>query len=169
WNTPATPDASWNAYWPGVLDGREVRGPSLLCPAAAEASPDPTRKGYGTTSSAWSGKYTSVGTAVHLNQATYRDSSYGFNRYLTAGGGFGPDGTTTTTQITAAKSLTDVPVFFDCAYADVRPVNGSEDVPVKAPPNLRGDQVTAASPDHWKFLLARHGRGVNVYFADGST
>jgi len=169
WNSPATPEAAWNAYWPGVLDAQDVHGPSLLCPAAAEPSPDPTRRGYGTAAAAWSGRYASVATVVHLNAPTYRDSSYGFNRYLTAGGAFGPDPAVPTTQVSVARSLTDVPVFFDCAYADAQPVNGSEAAPVKAPPNLRGDQVTVASAEHWKFLLARHGRGINVAFADGST
>ena len=28
--------------------------------------------------------------------------------------------------------------------------------------------VNAGSPAHWRFLLARHGRGINVCFADGS-
>jgi prepilin-type processing-associated H-X9-DG protein len=23
-------------------------------------------------------------------------------------------------------------------------------------------------PDHWKFLIARHGRGINAFFIDGS-
>lgn len=169
WNSPATPEASWNAYWPGVLDGQGVRGPSLLCPAAADASPDATRRGYGTASSAWTGRFMSAGTTVRLNATTYRDGSYGFNRYLTAGSVFGPDPSVPTTHVTAARSLTDVPVFFDSVFYDAQPANGSDAAPVKAPPNLRGDQVTAASAEHWRFLLARHGRGVNVAFADGST
>ena len=27
--------------------------------------------------------------------------------------------------------------------------------------------ITPASPEQWKFLIARHGRGVNVAMADG--
>jgi prepilin-type processing-associated H-X9-DG protein len=56
----------------------------------------------------------------------------------------------------------------DCAYVDVLPLNGTVDVPVPAPPNLRGTTITAGTPEHWSFLLSRHGRGVNVYMGDGS-
>jgi prepilin-type processing-associated H-X9-DG protein len=36
------------------------------------------------------------------------------------------------------------------------------------PPNLRGDPWPAGALDHWKLLLARHGRGINVAMVDGS-
>jgi prepilin-type processing-associated H-X9-DG protein len=41
-----------------------------------------------------------------------------------------------------------------------------DEVP-KPPPNLRGDNLID-KPQHWRFLLGRHGRGVNVSLADGS-
>ena len=40
--------------------------------------------------------------------------------------------------------------------------------PADPPPNLRGGDLPANSPEHWRFLIARHGRGVNVAMGDGS-
>ena len=60
-----------------------------------------------------------------------------------------------------------MPALFDCAYADARPDNAIEGVSEKIPPNLQGDGLTVGSPEQWRFLLARHGRGINVCMADG--
>jgi prepilin-type N-terminal cleavage/methylation domain-containing protein/prepilin-type processing-associated H-X9-DG protein len=166
WYPPDWQSQAWDLYWPGVLDAGHVRGPTLLCPAAGEPSQNEQNLGYGNASLAWTGRFFPAGTVLRLNETTYRDGSYGYNRYLTAEGGFGMG--TLANKITAAKCLTDLPVFLDCANADVRPVNGTERSPVESPPNLRGDRITIYTPDHWNFLLARHGRGVNVCMADGS-
>jgi len=165
WYSTDPQSQAWDQYWPGVLDASAVRGPALLCPAAREPSENQLSFGYGNVSHAWTGRFCDVGTVVRLNETTYRDSSYGYNRYLTAGGGFAGD--TAANKLTAARDLPDLPVFFDCADADVAPINGSDQSPVRPPPNLRGDRITVNTPDHWNFLLARHGRGVNVCMADG--
>ena len=34
--------------------------------------------------------------------------------------------------------------------------------------DLRGDGFPLSGADHWRFLIARHGRAINVAFADGS-
>ena len=47
------------------------------------------------------------------------------------------------------------------------PDNGTETSPPSMPGNLRG-AATIFSPDHFRFLMARHGRGINVALADGS-
>jgi prepilin-type processing-associated H-X9-DG protein len=39
---------------------------------------------------------------------------------------------------------------------------------VQSPSNLDGDSLPANAPEHWRFLIARHGRAVNAFFADGS-
>jgi prepilin-type processing-associated H-X9-DG protein len=166
WYNPDPQTMAWDLYWPGVLDARQVRGPTLLCPAASEPSDNEAIGGYGNATLAWTGRFSSAGTVVRLNEVTYRDSSYGYNRYLTAGGGFAAD--MRACSISSAKSISDLPVFLDCAAPDVRPLNGTEKSPPESPPNLRGDQITLYTPDHWNFLLARHGRGVNVFMADGS-
>ena len=178
WSTPMTPDRAWRGYWPGILDAYDVRGDTLLCPAAEEAipfsQPLPFR-GFGNFSYAWNGKFLTNGSVVRFNASTYRSSSYGYNRYLTAyssaeptlsGGGFGPDGKAT--RINAVRCPGDVPVFFDAVFADAAPSNGTADEPMPSPPNLRWENVPPGAPDHWRFLIARHGRGINAYFADGS-
>jgi prepilin-type processing-associated H-X9-DG protein len=166
WRSVSPPDLAYNAYWPGILDSYAVRGDVLLCPSANEPTPNTTSQGYGSLIYAWNGKFTSNGTAIRLNGTNYRTGSYGFNRYLTAAGGFGDDGLAT--KITAVRRTSEVPLFFDCGFVDARPPNGSEMEPAPAPPNLSGDTLTAGSPEHWNFLLSRHGNGINVAFADGS-
>ena len=166
WQTPTTPDSAWKGYWIGIIEsGGGVRRESLLCPNASEASTNAVARGYGSATTAWTGRYTAAGTAICFNATTYRDASYGYNRYLTAGGGFGFDGKAT--HATAIENLADVPVFFDCAFADARPPNGDATAPVEPPPDLRGATLRPGQPEHWKFLLARHGRGVNVCMGDG--
>jgi prepilin-type processing-associated H-X9-DG protein/prepilin-type N-terminal cleavage/methylation domain-containing protein len=158
WNTPKTPDVAWDGYWLGVADRYEVRGDSLLCPAATE--PSKQKQGYGNRSLAWNGEQGSNGSPIRLNPTTFRVGSYGFNRYLTTQD---PQ----VTRITSLSSLTEVPVFFDCAWVDAQPIEQDPSFPVDSPPDLSGN-ITAGSPDHWRFLLTRHGRGINVVFADGS-
>jgi prepilin-type N-terminal cleavage/methylation domain-containing protein/prepilin-type processing-associated H-X9-DG protein len=166
WYMPATPDVAWRLYWPAVLENYRVRGETLLCSAANQPIPFSQNKGMGSVNYAWTGKYDST-SVIRFNSATYRVGSYGFNRYLTAGGGFGPDGAAR--RITAVKSTHRVPVFMDSIWPDFIPLNWSDTgEPVQAPPNLRGDGLPLGAPDHWKFLIARHGRGVNAVMADGS-
>jgi prepilin-type processing-associated H-X9-DG protein len=165
WYSPDNPDGAWNGYWTGAMDHYRVGGNSLLCPSAAETTPTDATHGYGTALHAWTGRYEDNGTAVKHDANRYRQSSYGFNRYLTSTGGFG---TSVGTYLAEVRNAGNVPVFVDCVYADVRPANGSPAQPVEAPPHLRGDGLTRGAQQHWKFLIARHGRGVNVAFADGS-
>jgi prepilin-type processing-associated H-X9-DG protein len=158
------PDRGWRSYWLAALEEYKVRGKTLLCPAADTAIPFNNNKGFGNVNYAWSGKYQSNGTPVRFNASIYRDSSYGFNNYLTAGGGFGND--MKASQVTAVKTPWDVPVFMDATFMDFRPDNGSPNAKVAPPTNLRGDSLPLQS--HWRFMLARHGRAVNAYFVDGS-
>jgi prepilin-type N-terminal cleavage/methylation domain-containing protein/prepilin-type processing-associated H-X9-DG protein len=164
-NTPSTPDIAWNGYWTGALDANGVKGEVLLCPSADEPIDVPQKRGYGNAAHAWTGKYASNGSGIRASQTVYRDGSYGYNRYLTAGA-FNEDGTIT--SISQVRNLSDVPLFMDCAYADVRPDNGSDAAPVTPPPNLHGGGVAPGAPEHWKVLLARHRRGINAAMADGS-
>jgi prepilin-type N-terminal cleavage/methylation domain-containing protein/prepilin-type processing-associated H-X9-DG protein len=165
WYTPSTPDIAWHGYWPGILDASGVRNNALLCPGTHQISSDAVNRGYGNVDTAWNGKYASPGSAIKLNDTTFRSGSYGFNRYLTYGGGFSEE--TLSNRITTASLLTQVPLFFDCSYVDAAPDNGSPTKPVQMPPDLRG-AVNLSSPEHFRFLLARHGRGINLCFADGS-
>src|SRR5215213_3728035 len=88
WYTPATPDVAWRGYWPGIVDANGVRGEGLLCPAAREeASAD--NGGFGSVNRAWTGRYAANGSVIRRTDTSYRSGSYGYNRYLTAGGAFG--------------------------------------------------------------------------------
>jgi prepilin-type processing-associated H-X9-DG protein/prepilin-type N-terminal cleavage/methylation domain-containing protein len=157
----ATQDSAWYGYWTGILDRYEVRGESLLCAAAAEEAESGPNALFGNVGRAWTGKYTRNGTALRFNNSTYRTSSYGYNGYLVFGERFGA-------CVGGVKPASNVPAFYDAAYPDARPDNYSESFPAPPPPNLRGDQLGMSSDEHWRFLLARHGRGINVCMADGS-
>jgi prepilin-type N-terminal cleavage/methylation domain-containing protein/prepilin-type processing-associated H-X9-DG protein len=161
---PAQPERAYRGYWTGMLDDYKVGGNAVLCPAADEPIPFKQIKGYGNVNYAWTGKYESNGSVARFNESTFRESSYGYNQYLTAGGGYGVD--QKATKLASVKNQSEVPVFLDATYLDFKPHNGSPISPAPPPPNLRGDSFP--EHDHWKFLIARHGRGVNAYFVDGS-
>ena len=167
----ATPDIPWRGYWLGILETYKVSGDSLLCPTAADVIPfKQINNGFGNSEYAWTGKYLSGGSPIKFNATLYRDGSYGFNRYLTAGGipsgGFGHDGKAE--RINAVRDLSNVPVVLDAVFFDFAPQNGIEVAPALPPPNLRGDKIPFSHPDQWRFLIARHKRGVNGLLADGS-
>ena len=166
WSTPGTPDIAWQAYWPGILDRNNVRGESLLCPTAREPIPFNQNGGFGNVHNAWNGKFQSFGSVLRFNIPTFRIGSYGYNRSLTVGGRFTSDGHLC--RVTSVKPLSDVPLFFDCVFADALPSNGSETAPVSSPPNLTGANLPSTAPEHWRFMINRHGKGINVCMADGS-
>lgn len=163
WHTPATPDVAWHAYWPGIMERAGVKDNVLLCPSAAEPTGIAASRGYGDASHCWSGQFASNGSVVRFSDTIWRNASYGYNRYLTAGAFAGPAGT-----VTSLREFSATPAFLDCAYADAMPPNGSAEGPAAPPPDLTGGHVSPGSPEHWKFLIARHGRGINVCMADGS-
>ena len=165
WYTPATPDLAWKGYWLGILDTNGVRGEALLCPAAREEASEGNR-GFGSVNRAWTGRYGTY-SGIRRNATSYRTGSYGYNRYLTAGGAFGVNGSRPSC-LSAMSNVCNTPAFLDCAYADTMPPKGNESVPAQPPPDLSGASITEGSPQHWRFLLARHGRGINVCMADGS-
>jgi prepilin-type N-terminal cleavage/methylation domain-containing protein/prepilin-type processing-associated H-X9-DG protein len=167
WN-PTVGNASWYGYWPGIIVKNGVSDELMLCPAAREETSN--QSGYGNVAFAWSGKSVPrTGSGARLNETTWRVSSYGYNGYLHFnlfnGKATARASGTTLSQI---NNVANVPAFFDCAYADASPVNGVEGVAEKIPPNLQGDGLASDSPEQWRFLLARHGRGINVCMADGS-
>jgi prepilin-type N-terminal cleavage/methylation domain-containing protein/prepilin-type processing-associated H-X9-DG protein len=166
WRTPATPDVSYLGYWTGIVDRNGVRGESLLCPAARTESQ--RTRGAGAVAEAWSGRLIGNGTAVCLDQKTYRVGSYGYNRHLTAtdSSAVGPGGGATC--LSAVKTPSNTPAFFDSAWPDARPLVRLDNLPLEPPPNLTGEGLQENSPQHWRFLLGRHGRGINAYMADGS-
>ena len=167
WRSPTlAPEAAWKGYWPGIIEANGITPETMLCPAAREPATEKT-KGFGNATRAWNGRYVLDGsTAVRLSDTTYRSSSYGYNRYLTAGTGAARGGGGNC--LAAVPNWTSTPLLFDSAFADALPLISTESVPVKPPPDLTGASVNEGSPQHWRFLLGRHGRGINVAMADGS-
>jgi prepilin-type N-terminal cleavage/methylation domain-containing protein/prepilin-type processing-associated H-X9-DG protein len=168
WSTPATPEVAWQQSWLGLLDSYNIREGALLCPSAADPFPySQQNKGFGNVAHAWTGKYQVLGTGARLNLTTWRDGSYGFNRYLTAGGGFGSD--SKSNRLTAVRGLSDVPVFLDAVFSDFAPPIVTDAYTPPSPPSLRWENYPAnVGNEHWRFLIARHGRGINACMADGS-
>ena len=164
-NNAPRPDEAWKGYWTGAAEQAKLSPAALLCPSALEPTGMQSNDGYGDAGHAWTGKYAQPGTALKYNENTYRVSSYGFNCYLTTTGGFGSGGAT---YLFDVKNASNVPAFMDCASHDVRPLPGSVARPVDPPPDLQGVGVRRGGPEHWRVLLARHGRGINVCMADGS-
>jgi prepilin-type processing-associated H-X9-DG protein len=126
-------------------------------------------KGMGLVQKAWTGQFqTSTPVAIKRDKQNWRVGSYGFNRYLTRKyNGFG-------SKATSVKPSSEVPMFLGCLWADLKPenltsgrtYNGSNGLP--PPPNLSGQGLQESSPyEAWRMLIARHGRAINICFADG--
>lgn len=166
WSTPAMPNVSWEGYWTGVVDRFEKNNQIFVCPSASVESPFATgiQKGYGTSTHAWSGRNLSNGCAVKFNPSKYRTGSYAYNRYLTVDASMVDN----LSRLATMRTPSETPLLLDSTFPEVRPKNQSASNPVDPPPDLTGGSVSAASPEHWRFLIARHGRAVNVCMADGS-
>jgi prepilin-type processing-associated H-X9-DG protein len=161
--TPSNPQLPYNGYWPAVMERYQVKGDALLCPSAADPLPYNLNSGFGTANYAWNGRYDRPGTPVRYSANVFRQGSYGFNHHLTRN-----TFRKGATKIMNIRPIAEVPLFIDSVFYDVWPVNYLPGAPAPEPPNLRGDQLGVQPLEHWKFLIARHGRGVNVALADGS-
>jgi len=165
-STPVTPEVSWLGYWTGIAEKYHVQPATLLCPSASEPWGLASNRGLGNAASAWTGRLGTLATGLKLNATRYRDGSYGYNRYLMAGGLFAAN--PLADKMTSVRNISSTPLLMDCAYSEVKPSNGSPAAQVSPPPDLRGQTLTMSSVDHWRFLLARHGRAINVCMVDGS-
>src|SRR5688572_12651103 len=177
WFTSAQPEYSWNAYWIGVANKYGVKNDAIRCPSAKEPIPfnPPLARGFGNARYAWNGEFQTVGTAVRFSTSEFRQGSYGFNRFVGVEGresnanynknSFGNN------KLSGLKPSTEVPIFMDAGWVDFNAEaatsTGSLALP---PPDLQGNGVytTSGAPQNWRFLIARHGRAINVATADGS-
>jgi prepilin-type processing-associated H-X9-DG protein len=194
WN-PGNADIAWNGYWIGILGNMKAQTSALLCPEAINPVPFNTKGsgngGFGTAWNSWSGEFQAAATGVLYSKPAafinmtntgkaggYRVGSYGFNRNTTSGtkpanppaptsssaGAFGM-------YVTSIKPSSDVPLFFDSTWVDGNAFqNGTAAAQTAPPPNLGGGPsgTVASGNDHYRFLIARHGRAINVGFVDGS-
>jgi len=136
-----------------------------------------------------------LNTSADASKGGYRIGSYGFNGniFFSAGPDGAYDGTMggpkdadngikTPTDpgtggnstayfggnIAQVKPQAEVPVIFDSTwYENTNMTNGTPQNPPPAPPNLSGLGTASGSNGHWRFCIARHGRSINVCFADG--
>jgi prepilin-type N-terminal cleavage/methylation domain-containing protein/prepilin-type processing-associated H-X9-DG protein len=194
WQAPTGEEQrAWNWYWIGVLSTMKVQTGTLLCPEAIDPIPFQTapsggNRGFGTLKDAWSGQFQAARTPVcystpaqFINNTVqgkpngYRTGSYGFNRYTlvprrNAAGVITDDLTKYFgTNVTALRPSSDVPVFLDAVWLDFIVNNGSPTSPVTNPQDLTGvPSAVSGTPEHWRFMIARHGRAINVCMADGS-
>jgi prepilin-type processing-associated H-X9-DG protein/prepilin-type N-terminal cleavage/methylation domain-containing protein len=185
-------DFLWHNYWMGMLADNGVNVSSLLCPTANTEMPFGQNSGFGSSNEAWSGKWqgstqvaimldkSGVNTTTDASKKGYRIGSYGFNRNVASGTKRNPapkiDATTNAqspfgTKITNVRPATEVPVFMDATWCDFRDFpNGTAASPPEMPKNLSGSDAAVKGlkdHDHYRFLIARHGKAINVCFADG--
>ena len=190
WQVKSNADIAWNGDWVGVMSNTKVQTGSLLCPEAPEPASFSTgtsaTKGFGTVFNAWSGKYQSNntpvfygGTPTFVNNSPigkmngFRTGSYGANDYV-----FAPDLSGTInpkfwgTYVASIKQSSDVPILFDSMWCHVSVKNfETGTTPMPVPSDLSGNaelQDSTRANQHWRFMLARHGRAINFAFADGS-
>jgi len=196
WHTGNTTQ-DWHGYWIGVFADYRVRTSALVCPEAAIAITVNLNasKGFGTVNQAWTGQFQSADTGVLTStpasvqdtgqpdvngqplNGLYRIGSYGLDRSVTCSVNTTTGLTTGTfgAQITDLKPAGDVPVLLDCTWVDFTTpasatgvVNGRGQLP-SAPPDLNGGAASVSgAPQEWRFLIARHGKGVNMLLGDGS-
>ena len=123
-----------------------------------------------------------VGGVKQPPYGCYRVGSYGFNRNIAIA--YNANGVSKnnygSSTVTTMRSSSDVPAFFDSTWIDIQltggstsgtGMNGTALAPIPMPPDLTGmaaSQQYATCPQSWRFLIARHGRGINICFADGS-
>src|SRR6185369_8434584 len=149
--------------WLGILQTYGLPAESLLCPAANEPFPqNQPNIGFGSCFYAWTGKDTQIGTAIRHDAAQYRTGSYGYTRNLTFTGQFYAD--SRAAPVWPSGNVSNVPVFLDAVSPDVHPANFD----TKPPEDLRWDSPQVTAPEHWRFLISRHGRRINACMADGS-
>jgi prepilin-type N-terminal cleavage/methylation domain-containing protein/prepilin-type processing-associated H-X9-DG protein len=135
---------------------------------------DASKKGYRTGSYAFNGNvYFSAGAdggydgtlgGPKDNDNGTKSKDPGISQSTSCAAWFG-------SKISQVKHSSEVPVFYDCTWIENQAMpNGDANNPVTPPPNLTGIGATAAQNPplgHWRFLIARHGRAINVAFADG--
>ena len=171
---PGSADQAWHGYWIGVLGDLKCLPDKVICPEAKEPMPFKNGSGFGTAKYAWAGNFQTTATGVKydsqdflnttMNPGGYRVGSYGFNRNLTV------DANKFGAYVSKVHNSTDVPVFYDSCWVDnVSMENGSISSKPSIPADLSGIAASSGNKqDQFRIWIARHGRGINMAFMDGS-
>jgi len=189
----ASPDLLWHGFWGGILADQGMPMWKMTCPEAAEPIPGMVG-GWGAANYAWSGEFSTPGsvirypgaplalsTAKNPTPGAYRVGSYAFNNHCAAPSTFGaPNGTGRWgRKVTNIRNGSEVPMFVDANWPQIDVYNWAGQTessmisppgtPVALPTDLYGKAAwSSSSTQHWRFLLARHNRGVNILTVDGS-
>jgi prepilin-type processing-associated H-X9-DG protein len=193
----AEDDFLWNNFCFGILGKYKVNAPQLLCPEAIEPVPvnfDAAFggiKGGGTNVNSWSGEQQQDSPKVGIKisragpnitndytKGGWRVGSYGFNGNVFYTATRDPDpGTSQNSsakahfgpKINFVKPSTEVPLYYDATWWDqIAMPNGTATSQPDPPPDLTGAHAPKKDANNdWRVLIARHGRAINVCFADG--
>ena len=194
YNSGAIPDIHWHGFWGGVMADRGLPTGKMLCPEANQPSPASFSAGFGTVYHAWTGQYNTAGTVIRYPGSpltpwdgknpipgAYRVGSYGLNNHVNAFSNLGAPVKGTGRwgdKITHIHNPCEVPLLVDCIWPHVVVYNWAGETETTYPPtlsqallptDLTGQSAWHSDPtQHWRFLLSRHGRGVNMLMVDGS-
>lgn len=181
----------WRGYWFGILGDYKVNSSQLLCPEAMDPVPGPINPitGGGTAFNSWNGRLQSaspvgirldsskINNTQDVTKRGYRIGSYGFNGNCHTGtkpasspGTTGSSAARFGPRVTSIRPAGEVPLFYDAVWIEnAGAENGTPQSPPQPPPDLTGAQSPSATGtnNHWRFLIARHGRAIDVCFADG--
>lgn len=180
-----------------LLAGLKTNSNFLVCPEAKQPIESAFNKGFGTVNAAWSGEWQgSTGTPISTFKGAttkfendtntpkpggYRIGSYAAMRWMyiptkKINGIYypNPNGAVWGTHITQVKQSTEVPIFFDSVWPDQDYVsqgtvtNGQVTTMPPPPSDVEGSEAEQGIGDHtYRVIIARHGYGINVCFADG--
>ncbi len=146
-----------------------------VCPSASK--PNGPTGGIGTTFARWGGEimvihefgddpeknYGSYGTNLWINKVTA----------LQTGWRGRPDRQWQTTLV--KDSTSDIPMVFDCVWFGTNPITLAEGLGGEYAPSIDfWEGLDPTYPNNWgrdmgRLTLARHGKGINMTFMDGST
>lgn len=190
-------DYLWHGYWMGILADYRVASGQLLCPEANEPTPQLyALKGGGLVHNAWSGQFQTATVAIRgdaakvvnntkdqvVDPATgtkvwgYRIGSYGFNRNVLLGSSGGSGFDAASSSIVSLRPSTEIPLCYDSLWVDNISMEqgtvsgGVVTAQPQWPKDLDGiDAVTnnTSGKDQGRILIRRHGRAINMVFADG--
>jgi prepilin-type processing-associated H-X9-DG protein/prepilin-type N-terminal cleavage/methylation domain-containing protein len=189
------PDMMWHGHWSGMLGDLGLQVGKLYCPEAPDEVPLNLggSQGFGLDHYAWSGRWNVAGTAIKypgsplvVCNATnpvaggYRTGSYGLNNHVSSLSNFGTPVSGSArwgNKVTEVKQSSLVPVVVDSTWSNVEVYNWAGETytndptpgtPIPPPADLHGRSAwSSGGTQAWRFLIARHGRGVNMVFLDG--
>lgn len=142
-----------------------------FCPSAPLPNPNPLSGGFGTASLGWNGcsAVPRAGDVLLKSGNAYLGGSYGFNAWLYSyapADPYNPDDPNSKSKrgypdTYAIAQPAQTPVFMDCTWIDTL-IQSTDKKPVNYDGSGQGQPTQ-------RVCLDRHGRAINIGFADGSS